>query len=382
MSDSSLSSMSSSDAGDEYEQPAMIDDVEQPPSKRLKLGNAGSRTSSAFVAETDPEPEADPEPEPEAEAEPEAKGALDEDDNISISSDSSGDIPSSPANARLEDEDFQPQVTICAWEDCYAGDLGTMDNLVKHIHDEHIEGRQKKYTCQWVGCSRQGANHASGYALKAHMRSHTREKPFFCYLPECDKCFTRSDALAKHMRTVHETEALRPSDPVPKSMQTGSASNKSTKLKIIIRTPQSHAAGHDDTIDDGISGDEHPVDLFTQLTEKDGFTKRELEMPLKALHYVCKHQVKWAEDDGEQLKQECKTWEEAYKQAWLEKEVLLSQMIKSEIGWHERRTAILSGASDIVINGGPPEAAPVAAKAANGDSKTEAREDDSVTVDS
>lgn len=176
MSDSSLSSMSSSEAGDEYEHPnqdVTTDDVEQPPSKRLKLGDVGSTASSAVVAEADPEPE----------PEPEAKAGLDEVDNISISSDSSGDIPSSPANARLEDEDFQPQVTVCAWEDCDAGDLRTMDRLVKHIHDEHIEGRQKKYTCQWVGCSRQGANHASGYALKAHMRSHTREKPFFCYLP-------------------------------------------------------------------------------------------------------------------------------------------------------------------------------------------------------
>lgn len=170
--------MSSSEAGDEYEREddvshdVTVDDVEQPPPKRLKLGDVGS-TTSAVVA--------DPEPEPEPE--PEAKAGLDEDDNISISSDSSGDIPSSPANARLEDEDFQPQVTVCAWEDCGAGDLGTMDSLVKHIHDEHVEGRQKKYTCQWIGCSRHGANHASGYALKAHMRSHTREKPFFCYLP-------------------------------------------------------------------------------------------------------------------------------------------------------------------------------------------------------
>jgi hypothetical protein len=173
--------MSSSEAGDEYEHPThddehptrdvTMDEIERP-AKRMKLG-AGSTTSSAIVPDAEPEPE--PEPEPEAK--------VPEFDNISISSDSSGDIPNSPANARLEDEDFQPQVTVCAWEDCDAGDLGTMDRLVKHIHDEHIEGRQKKYTCQWVGCNRQGANHASGYALKAHMRSHTREKPFFCYLP-------------------------------------------------------------------------------------------------------------------------------------------------------------------------------------------------------
>ncbi|KAF3762512.1 hypothetical protein M406DRAFT_263195 [Cryphonectria parasitica EP155] len=359
--------MSSSEAGDEYEHPTQditIDDVEQPPPKRLKLGDVGSATPSAVVAEADPEPE----------AEPEAKAGLDEDDNISISSDSSGDIPSSPANARLEDEDFQPQVTVCAWEDCGAGDLRTMDKLVKHIHDEHIEGRQKKYTCQWVGCSRQGANHASGYALKAHMRSHTREKPFFCYLPECDKCFTRSDALAKHMRTVHETEALRPSDPVPKSMQvTGvaPAAKSTTKLKIIIRTPQSHAAGHDDTVEDGVSGDDTPSDLYTQLTEKDGFAARELKMPLNELHRVCKHQVKWAEEDGEKLKLECKKWEELYRQAWLEKEVLLSQMIKSEVGWQERRRAILSGATDIIVNGGSPEAEPTAAPVTNGERSAE-----------
>lgn len=160
------------------------------------------------------------------------------------------------------------------------------------------------------------------------------------------------------MRTVHETEALRPSDPVPKSMQAGGTSGKSTKLKIIIRTPQSHAAGHDDAVDDGNSGDENPAELFTQLTEKDGFTRRELEMPLKKLHVVCRHQVKWAEEDGETLKQECKQWQDIYKQAWLEKETLVTQMVKSEKDWHERRRAVLEGTTDIVITGGgPPEAA-------------------------
>lgn len=158
------------------------------------------------------------------------------------------------------------------------------------------------------------------------------------------------------MRTVHETEALRPSDPVPKSMQSGGAAGKTTKLKIIIRTPQSHAAGQDDAVDDGNSGDESSVDLFTQLSDKDGFSDRELNLPLEQLHFVCKKQVKWAEEDGERLKQECKKWEDIYKQAWLEKEVLLSQMVKTEVDWHERRRAVLSGTTDVVIlNGGPPE---------------------------
>lgn len=150
-------------------------------------------------------------------------------------------------------------------------------------------------------------------------------------------------------------------------MQSGGAAGKTTKLKIIIRTPQSHAAGQDDAVDDGNSGDESAAELFTQLTEKDGFTPRELGMSLQKLHVICKSQVKWAEEDGERLKYELKRWEDMYKQAWLEKEVLLSQMIKTEVGWHERRRAILSGTTDVVVmNGGPSEASKQASAPANG----------------
>ncbi|KAG7147306.1 INO80 complex subunit 1 like protein [Verticillium longisporum] len=220
--ESPLSSMTSSDSSDN-ETPVAYDAYR--PTKRQKVGE-GSTTSSAAVHEPDHEPEAEPEPEVEAEAEvePEAEPEPEADplDGMSdVSEDTEGDIPSSPINARLDEEDFQEQITHCAWDGCGAGDFGNMDKLVEHIHNDHIESRQKKYTCEWNGCNRKSMAHASGYALKAHMRSHTREKPFYCYLPECDRAFTRSDALAKHMRTVHETEALRPSDPVPKSMQPG-----------------------------------------------------------------------------------------------------------------------------------------------------------------
>lgn len=141
------------------------DEPVQPPAKRQKLGGPPRPSSSVHV---------EPEPEPESE-EPDLDG--------DISSDTSGDVPNSPINAKLDEEEFQEQVTRCAWEGCRTGDLGNMDRLVEHIHSDHIESRQKKYTCEWLGCQRKSLPHASGYALKAHMRSHTREKPFYCYLP-------------------------------------------------------------------------------------------------------------------------------------------------------------------------------------------------------
>ena len=285
-----------------------------------------------------------------------------------VSSDTSGDIPSSPVNARLEEEDFQDQVAVCDWDGCPAGDQGDMDKLVDHIHNSHIENRQKKYTCEWKTCNRKGLPHASGYALKAHMRSHTREKPFYCYLPgtlrslrhpfsrarsnllflECDRSFTRSDALAKHMRTVHETEALRPSDPVPKSMQTAGPAGRSSKLKIIIKTPQAHADGAEG-LDGAVNGDGGSnAEYFTALTSE-LFSVDELGFPVDKLYRKCYWEAKWADEVGDALKKECKEWEDAYYKEWLEKEVVLSQVIKGEVDWHERRKAILEGTADVQV---------------------------------
>jgi hypothetical protein len=167
--DSPLSSVAT-DAEDfpEFGTEAMVEEEERPPAKRLKVsgnghgGGAGGSTASSAVAVVDPDV---------------LDGMSD------ISEDTDGDVPSTPIHVRPEDDDYQEQVTICAWDGCDAGDLSNMDRLVEHIHSSHIEGRQKVYTCEWIGCVRKSMQHASGYALKAHMRSHTREKPFYCYLP-------------------------------------------------------------------------------------------------------------------------------------------------------------------------------------------------------
>jgi len=106
----------------------------------------------------------------------------DDDDALSeISEDSFGSAPGSPTHDEYALR--ADQVTSCQWDGCPIGELGDADSLILHVQTEHISPKRAKYTCEWGDCARKGINHPSGYALKAHMRSHTKEKPFFCALP-------------------------------------------------------------------------------------------------------------------------------------------------------------------------------------------------------
>lgn len=129
-------------------------------------------------------------------------------------------------------------------------------------------------------------------------------------------------------------------------MQSG-PTGKGGKLKIIIKTPQSHTT-QDDGMDESANGDDSNAEYMTALTEE-LFTADELGFPVDKLYRKCYWETKWAEDVGDALKKECKEWEEYYYKEWLEKEVLLAQVIKSEVDWHERRQAILSGAANVQL---------------------------------
>ncbi len=112
------------------------------------------------------------------------------------------------------DEERRKEKIVCRWAGCDAT-LPTRPSLVSHLVEVHIGVRQPKYTCEWSGCTRMGILQPSRFALVSHMRSHTGEKPFYCIIPECNKNFTRSDALAKHMRTVHEANPNKSVDSLP-----------------------------------------------------------------------------------------------------------------------------------------------------------------------
>ncbi|KAF2401217.1 hypothetical protein EJ06DRAFT_529348 [Trichodelitschia bisporula] len=287
-----------------------------------------------------------------------------------ISPDTDGSVPGSPHWGADEDEPYghHDQITICRWLGCEAGDLGNMDNLVDHLHEEHIQARQKKYTCEWGDCARRGVAHASGYALRAHMRSHTREKPFYCSLPECDRSFTRSDALAKHMRTVHETEALRPSDPVPKH-HSSNPQNKTQRVRLTFKGVGSNGDASKELktvsvptspVPEGGPEADYEQNNAVYVTD-DGntshintsgerrfpadvqFTEEELALPADQLFRLLRRQLAWVSQDAEDLRREVDELDARRKKEWKAKELLMDNVMEGEMARGEKMHPSLKG---------------------------------------
>jgi hypothetical protein len=144
------------------------------------------------------------------------------------------------------------------------------------------------------------------------------------------------------MRTVHETEALRPSDPIPKSMQP-SAKTSSRRLKLILKASQiSPDELSGEAENSNVNGDAS-MDWSSSYPAELGFTSDEEGRGPEQLYKYLRRELIWIEEESEQLKRQADELETIRKREWMEKEVLLDQAVTNELSYYERRTAVLEG---------------------------------------
>lgn len=176
---------------------------------------------------------------------------------------------------------------------------------------------------------------------------------------ECDKAFTRSDALVKHLRTVHDTDSVRSADPVLKTQSQSVV--KPPKIKLTFKKGQTITNGHDpdEEIDQGAENGSYsyPADL--------NFTDEEMSMPPEQLFRLLRRQVHWSTQEGESLKKECSELEAERKKEWINKELLLANVVEAELASavHSNQNTEEDNVWEMVIELLPADMMPVSGQA-------------------
>lgn len=159
---------------------------------------------------------------------------------------------------------------------------------------------------------------------------------------ECDRSFTRSDALAKHLRTVHETENLKPSDPIPKGH---SSIQKPQRLKLVLNAKPPASENNE------APSSPHPAHIKEEEAEEQDddatlrrtgspspmpddldWTDAERKLTPYELFRKLRREVYWAENDvARDLQAEAERLERKKIEEWQRKELVFYNLWEAEI---------------------------------------------------
>jgi hypothetical protein len=120
---------------------------------------------------------------------------------------------------------------------------------------------------------------------------------------------------------------------------------KSSRLKLVIK-PSQHPVEGVPPVNGYTNGKDHSGWTSSYNPEL-GFTAEEEARGPEELWRLLRRQVHWAEEEGELLKRQCEAMEDIRKKEWIEKEVLLDQVIHNETTWHQRREEVLKGMASL-----------------------------------
>lgn len=251
------------------------------------------------------------------------------------------------------------QTARCEWGGCGL-EFWEVEPLVEHVHNIHAfplddpshpankRGAAATYICDWVGCGRRGKTQGSKFALVAHLRSHTGEKPFTCPRAECDKSFTRTDALQKHMRIQHGDKIVAGRRPPGQQGQAGEGAaeprpsrSKKRKARAASEDSMFGGAGDDDpsyvATGADAAGAEGEGDEVPPLTNDEVRACNEHPhlAPHFVAHVVAKAKYAYALREHEELANEYEALAAREGELAMEKDALVAAILRKEVGAQE-----------------------------------------------